>query len=680
MPNTYQPRDPFHPDFYDYRKVAQNGSPARPIRRGGAPGSTSTTTRPVAQPFNLPAPQLPAQNSPISQLFQLAFPQTMQSREAYGQAGDALAAGDLARAMGAGVRGNAQGVGGLAQDVVGLPARLVMGPTMTNPVNSFVEGLFNYQRPEVMAVTPAKAKAQPQEVMSPQQSGMRGPGFQRILQLEGGMDKQGNFKRSPAGAWGPSQLMPGTAPEAMALAGYSRDDQRWKTDANINRQAGQAYFNMLVKKYNGDDVLAAAAYNAGPGRVDKALRKGGPQGWLRLLPAETQNYVKNYGGGQGQLPGWSNPFDAAQPYYNAAMGNIDEAYRAQMTPFSAEFQQAPPPEMPEPTAAPRMDFSETDKMLETLRPVLIEEKRAKQIQRSHMLNGAAQALASLPESAGLGKVLANFGAGLAAGRAAGDAEIQARIDAYDEKTAAFNLLQFKYEGDKAQSLQQSAMQDWQAVNAHNMAKFNKDMDLWARNNPMPRFENGYMVTQTVGPDGKGRVQGTPIAPFAAAARASSMAGLNLRIAGAAQQGASMGAGMDNQILAMGMAQAMSGTVSEEAQASAMLGRAYMLAEDAVASGQAAQIFGQGYTQELEEAMALADQNGLLPGSEERDEFIRRNMTERLMTQMLTVPETRKAMESYSPISQGRLEAQRLRESKRTTTQDSRGRTTVREVF
>lgn len=159
-----------------------------------------------------------------------------------------------------------------------------------------------------------------------------------------------------------------------------------------------------------------------------------------------------------------------------------------------------------------------------------------------------------------------------------------------------------------------------------------------------------------------------------------MAGLNLRIAGAAQQGASMGAGMDNQILAMGMAQAMSGTVSEEAQASAMLGRAYMLAEDAVASGQAAQIFGQGYTQELEEAMALADQNGLLPGSEERDEFIRRNMTERLMTQMLTVPETRKAMESYSPISQGRLEAQRLRESKRTTTQDSRGRTTVREVF
>jgi soluble lytic murein transglycosylase-like protein len=48
-----------------------------------------------------------------------------------------------------------------------------------------------------------------------------------------------------------------------------------------NLKGGATYLQSLIKKYDGDVGKALAAYNAGPGRVDK----GGP------LPQETQSYV-----------------------------------------------------------------------------------------------------------------------------------------------------------------------------------------------------------------------------------------------------------------------------------------------------------------------------------------------------------------------------------------------------
>ena len=123
--------------------------------------------------------------------------------------------------------------------------------------------------------------------------------FEAILSNEGGIDpKTGAFLRSSAGAWGPSQLMPTTAPEAMVAAGYGRNDQRWKTDADINRKAGQAYYNQMLKRYGGDTVKAAAAYNAGPGKFDKAVAKarkaGNANQWYSFLPDETKKYVRNF--------------------------------------------------------------------------------------------------------------------------------------------------------------------------------------------------------------------------------------------------------------------------------------------------------------------------------------------------------------------------------------------------
>ena len=64
---------------------------------------------------------------------------------------------------------------------------------------------------------------------------------------------------SPKGAIGLMQLMPATA-EA-----YRADPH----DPAQNVEAGAAYLRELLVKYNGDAQRALAAYNAGPGAVDK---------------------------------------------------------------------------------------------------------------------------------------------------------------------------------------------------------------------------------------------------------------------------------------------------------------------------------------------------------------------------------------------------------------------------
>jgi hypothetical protein len=61
-----------------------------------------------------------------------------------------------------------------------------------------------------------------------------------------------------------------------------------------NRRAGRDYLDAMYRRY-GDEATALAAYNWGPGNVDKWLKKGGDP---KQLPAETKKYIGNILGGK----------------------------------------------------------------------------------------------------------------------------------------------------------------------------------------------------------------------------------------------------------------------------------------------------------------------------------------------------------------------------------------------
>lgn len=95
----------------------------------------------------------------------------------------------------------------------------------------------------------------------------------------------GNLVTSPAGAQGKMQVMPGT----NRSPGFGVRPAADGSDAERTR-VGQDYLKAMVQRY-GDPAKAWAAYNAGPGRVDQAIKIAG-QNWMSVLPAETRAYVK----------------------------------------------------------------------------------------------------------------------------------------------------------------------------------------------------------------------------------------------------------------------------------------------------------------------------------------------------------------------------------------------------
>ncbi len=103
--------------------------------------------------------------------------------------------------------------------------------------------------------------------------------------------------QSPVGASGLMQLMPATAAETAQKLGEVPPSPLALTNADTNVRIGSAYIKGLLDQYDGNRVLAAAAYNAGPGRVRKWRRQSTGQPvdlWVENIPyKETRNYVQN---------------------------------------------------------------------------------------------------------------------------------------------------------------------------------------------------------------------------------------------------------------------------------------------------------------------------------------------------------------------------------------------------
>jgi soluble lytic murein transglycosylase-like protein len=78
-----------------------------------------------------------------------------------------------------------------------------------------------------------------------------------VVQVESGFNPSA---RSPKGAMGLMQLMPSTARQFGVRNAFNPVE---------NVRAGVAYLRQLLDRYDNDERLALAAYNAGPGAVDK---------------------------------------------------------------------------------------------------------------------------------------------------------------------------------------------------------------------------------------------------------------------------------------------------------------------------------------------------------------------------------------------------------------------------
>jgi hypothetical protein len=109
-----------------------------------------------------------------------------------------------------------------------------------------------------------------------------------------------NGLESPAGALGVMQVMPATAKELCAELNIPYDPDRVRNDPEYCRRLGREYLAQMLQKYGGNSTLALAAYNAGPGNVDKWIRANGDprkgqvsnEEWVARIPVrETRNYV-----------------------------------------------------------------------------------------------------------------------------------------------------------------------------------------------------------------------------------------------------------------------------------------------------------------------------------------------------------------------------------------------------
>jgi hypothetical protein len=113
--------------------------------------------------------------------------------------------------------------------------------------------------------------------------------FTSVIAAESGGNPNAVSKK---GAKGLAQLMPGTARDPGYGVKGTKDDS-----PEENKRVGKDYLNALIEKYGNLDY-ALAAYNWGPGNVDKWIENGADP---KKLPKETREYIPKVKAGMAQM-------------------------------------------------------------------------------------------------------------------------------------------------------------------------------------------------------------------------------------------------------------------------------------------------------------------------------------------------------------------------------------------
>ena len=110
--------------------------------------------------------------------------------------------------------------------------------------------------------------------------------------IESGYRTHANSRAQAVGIW---QFVKGTAKMMGLKVNWWIDERR---DPEASTRAAARYLNDLYREFD-DWYLTLAAYNSGPGRVNRAIRKGRTRNFWELarkglLPRETKNYIPSF--------------------------------------------------------------------------------------------------------------------------------------------------------------------------------------------------------------------------------------------------------------------------------------------------------------------------------------------------------------------------------------------------
>ena len=102
--------------------------------------------------------------------------------------------------------------------------------------------------------------------------------------------------RSPAGALGLMQVAPKTAKMIARQENIRLKNTHDILRIDNNIRIGCKYFKLMLNRYKQNPILAMAAYNAGPNRIENWLSKDSmtADSWIESIPyKETRNHIKN---------------------------------------------------------------------------------------------------------------------------------------------------------------------------------------------------------------------------------------------------------------------------------------------------------------------------------------------------------------------------------------------------